>query len=360
MQDPDGVHQRNYSSTAGVEDDVLTTVQLVSDETTKLIMRVLMYGVTPTISIFGIIGNIFTVLVLRRHGFRKCSNIALVSLAVSDVTFLIGFNSVPKLLYEIGSSLDVFTYSQGVSYVLFVLYQIFHIMGYASAGVSLCIPVLITFERLIAVFLPLYFRLVVTPRRTWAVVVCLVVFWYGFFIHTSFYSTFDYRFSLELNLTVGVIQRSAYHYSNVKTVFILEETWSLLMIKIPLLLTFIGCLGIGIKIKLASIKRTHMTNSSSSEASSNRTTKMLLAVCTLYTCTCAILSLPTYEPQYFYYTMTTDAPSNLGTILYQVINIVLCINSSCNFIIYVVMNKNFRLTFRALFLNLSGDAKMNL
>ncbi|CAL1536891.1 unnamed protein product, partial [Lymnaea stagnalis] len=308
-----------------------------------------MFGVTPAIGIFGVIGNIFSIIILTKHGLHKCSNITLLVLAINDMAFLIGFNSVPKLIYEVMGDSHSFLFSLTDSYVLYIFYHIFHIMDYASAGVSLSLPVVITLERLVAVFLPLRFHQIVTPARTWFAVAFISVFWYAFFVHMSFYMAFSYEFNARVNISVGLIQRSAYHYSSLHVVFLLEEAMSMLMMKIPPALTFAGCIVIGIKVKMASSRRQKMTSKGQAEGSSNRTTKMLLAVCLLYTVTCAILSLPTYLPQYVYYTMTSDAPSNMGTILYQAINIVLCVNSSSNFIIYVAMNKNFRDTYKSLF-----------
>ncbi|KAH9503949.1 hypothetical protein Btru_067441, partial [Bulinus truncatus] len=44
------------------------------------------------VSIFGVIGNISSVIILVKHGLSRCSNILLVSLAVNDISFLVGFS----------------------------------------------------------------------------------------------------------------------------------------------------------------------------------------------------------------------------------------------------------------------------
>ncbi|CAL1536890.1 unnamed protein product [Lymnaea stagnalis] len=338
--------QTNAIEVATADEDVH---QYIDDVTTLYVLRILMLGVTPAISLFGITGNVFSIVILYKHGLRKCSNILLISLAVSDFTFLIGFNSVPKFLYEVVNEVDGFRFSLEASYVLYYSYHVFHTMDYASGGISLTLPMFITVERLVAVFLPLKFHQIVTPTRTWWVVVLVSAFWYVYFIHTSLFVGFSYEHNVEFNRSIGVLTRSAYHYSNIQTVGILEETMSYLMMKIPPVFTMLGCVVIGVKVKMASSKRQKMTSKGGKSESSNRTTKMLLAVCAVYTVACGILSLPTFVPQYIHYTMTSDAPSNLGRVMYQVINIVVCINSSYNFVIYVAMNKTFRDTYRALF-----------
>ncbi|KAH9504049.1 hypothetical protein Btru_067615 [Bulinus truncatus] len=280
---------------------------------TVAILEILMLGVTPAISIFGVIGNIFSVIIL--------------------------------FLFEIVGSTEGFVYDQDTYYTLFGLYQLFTVMDYSCGSISLTLPVLITAERLIAVFLPLRFQQIVTSGRTWTAVIVVSVFWYGFFIHMTFYVLLDFELDQSLNLTVGVMKRSVYHNQNPVAVEILEEVMTYLVMKIPPVLTFVGCIIIGVKIKMASSERKKLTSKGGKGDLSTRTTKILMAVCAVYTVACSTLSLPTFIPQYMYYTITSDAPSNLGRILYQVINIAQCINSSCNFIIYVVMNKNFRSTF---------------
>ncbi|KAH9503952.1 hypothetical protein Btru_067444 [Bulinus truncatus] len=335
--------------------DIVMAQQYLSEEQTVTVMRILMLGVTPAISTFGVIGNIFSVIVLVKRGLKRSSNILLVSLAIQDISFLVGFNSVPKLLYEIVGSTEGFAYDNDACYVLFGLYQLFTVMDYGCSCVSLTLPVLITAERLIAVFLPLRFQQIVTSRRTWTAIIVVSVFWYGFFIHMTFYMVLEFEFDRSLNLSVGVMKRSVYHNQNPEAVAILEEVLSYSVTKIPPIITFVGCVIIGVKIKMASSERMKLTSKGGKGELSTRTTKMLLAVCTVYTVTCSALALPTIIPQYMHYSITNDAPSNLGRVLYQAINIVLCINSSCNFVIYVVMNKNFRSTYWSLFTMRSGQ-----
>ncbi|KAH9489009.1 hypothetical protein Btru_058261 [Bulinus truncatus] len=322
--------------------------QFLNEEQTAAILKILMLGVTPAISTFGVIGNIFSVIVLVKRGLKRSSNILLLSLAVQDISFLVGFNSVPKLLYEIVGSTEGFVYNRDTSYALFGLYQLFIVLDYGCGAISLPLPVLITIERLVAVFLPLKFHQIVTSRRTWTAVIVVSVFWYGFFIHMTFYVVLDFEIDQNLNLTVGVMRRSKYHSQNPMAVLILEDAMSYLFMKIPPIITFVECITIGIKIKMSSTERMKMTSEIGRGKLSTRTTKMLMAVCTVYTVTCTTLCLPTFIPQYMYYSITNDAPSNMGRVLYQAINIVLCVNSSCNFVIYVVMNKNFRTTYWSL------------
>ncbi|KAI8783461.1 G-protein coupled receptor C02B8.5 [Biomphalaria glabrata] len=95
----------------------------------------------------------------------------------------------------------------------------------------------------------------------------------------------------------------------------------------------------------------------SKEVSTNRTTKMLLAVCAVYTVTCAILTIPINIPVISYGPFSEVHPSNIAIVMYQVMNLAICINSSCNFIIYVGLNKTFRKTYNQIFCSKSASDK---
>ncbi|XP_005105379.1 histamine H2 receptor-like [Aplysia californica] len=338
--------------------------QLLGDETTLFVMQLLMFYVTPAISVLGALGNVFSIIILVKHGLDKCSNILLFCLAVTDLTFLISFNSVPKVLYEVTGEPFAWAYSESASCAAFVMFIIFNILDYAMGYISLTIPMLITIERLIAVFMPLKFHQIMTPKRTWGMVGVTYCFWYSYNIYSSFWFEFGYEFRPHLNISVGLIQRSPLYYRELNAVSFMQEFVTYSSMKIPPVCTLLGCIIISAKIRMASVKRKKLTSAggkreSSSSSSSTRTTKMLLAVCAVYTVTCAILSLPTYIPQYAYYTLTGDAPNNVGRIAYQLMNIIVCVNSSCNFVVYVGMNKKFRDTYKSLLCCSCRYAKRN-
>ncbi|KAK0056392.1 neuropeptides capa receptor [Biomphalaria pfeifferi] len=60
--------------------------------------------------------------------------------------------------------------------------------------------------------------------------------------------------------------------------------------------------------------------------------------------------LPLYIPsEYASYSLTDEAPSNVGKLFYQLVNTVGCINSSGNLVVYVGLNKQFRDTLGKMF-----------
>ncbi|CAG5127166.1 unnamed protein product [Candidula unifasciata] len=293
-----------------------------------------MLFVTPAISVVGIVGNVCSILVLAKQNWRKCSNILLLGLAVSDVMYLFGFNNIPKIIYTVFGK-QSFLYSRYSSTVLFIFSEVCLIIDYSSGLISLTLPMLITIERLVT--------------RTFIAVSGVFIFWYGNFIYTVFWFELGDKYDISVNKTVFVIVRSALFRQDRPTVYQIEEVWAYMSMRIPAVFTFIGCIVIGVKIKMASIKRRQLTGKQA-KGSMNRTTKTLLAVCGVYTVTCAIASLPVVIPQYVSYSISEDSTTNICQVTYHIISTVVCVNSSCNFVIYIVFNKNFRVAYKALFI----------
>lgn len=320
-------------------------IELVSDETTALVLKMLSYGITPIISLLGIVGNALSIMILKRHGLQKCSNVLLISLAFSDLCYVIGCNNIPKALYDLHGQ-GRFVYSRALSHFLFVFYFFFFLLDYGMGLVSLSIPMLITVERLVAVYLPLRFPQIITPIRLWVSLFVVVLYHFSYLVYSCFYYKFEYRFDYEVNSTVGIMARSALFYKDQNVIPVLEEVY--FSIKVQPLFTLVGCVLIIIKAKIASRKRMEMTSTNANKKSgSSKTTQTLLSVCFVYIFVCGVVALPAYIPEnYMSYSLTSDKPTNMGTIMYQVMNTVVCFNSSWNFIIYVALNKNFRDTLK--------------
>ncbi|CAL1540748.1 unnamed protein product [Lymnaea stagnalis] len=305
-----------------------------------------MFGVAPAISLFGVLGNIFSIVVLARQGLRRCSNILLVSLAFCDITFLVSFNGVPKIIYEAVWNHEYVGYSLLETDILFVAFSAFMFLDYSFGLMGLTLPMLITVERLVVIFFPLNFRRIITPARTWAAVAGLALYWISIFLYSSFWQEIRYEFDTTKNVSIGIIRKSAFFEQHLDVVAAFEDLLIYTSMIIPPVFTVVGCVVISVKIKMTSLKRQKMTTKLKT---GSRTTRTLLAVCAVYCVTAAVVSLPLYIPQYASYSLTDESPSNIGKIFYQLVNTVGCINSSSNFVVYVALNKNFRATYVEIF-----------
>uniref|UniRef100_A0A2C9LHS0 G-protein coupled receptors family 1 profile domain-containing protein n=1 Tax=Biomphalaria glabrata TaxID=6526 RepID=A0A2C9LHS0_BIOGL len=324
----------------------LSQSEMISDQETWFIMKILMFGVTPFVCMFGIVGNVLSMAVLVKHGLNKCSNIILVALAFSDITYLASFNSVPKILYEAVWNREYVGYSKTSCDVLFVLFSFFTLLDYSLALMGMTLPILITVERLVVIFLPLSFDRVITPTRTWLAVVGVAVYWLSIFSYTSFWQVLEFDVDNMTKKSVGIIKRSAFYESNPYSVSLIQNLFTYSSMVVPPIVTVAGSIVISVQIRVALLKRKSMTTRC---RSNNRTTKLLLAVNGVYCVTAAVISLPMYIPEYASYSLTNETPSNIKRISYQVLNIAECMNCSSNFVVYVILNKRFRKTLRDFF-----------
>ncbi|XP_059153363.1 FMRFamide receptor-like [Physella acuta] len=316
----------------------------VDEDTRRIVMRVLMFAVTPGIGVLGVVGNVLSTLILLRHGLKKCSNILLFSLALADIVYLVSFNSIPKIMYETTDMHGFVGFSEYSSQILVVFYSVFMTLDFSSSFVSLRMPMLITIERLIVIFFPLSAHRIITPKRTWCVVTITVLYSIGLFAYMGFWFELSYEWDPVRNMSVGYRVLIPEDARDAVAMSVIEDMSVYSLVVDAPLITVAGCIVISIKIKLVSRNRKKMT---SKEMSSNRTTKMLLAVCAVYTVTCVlmitVINLPSIAGPLF------STPTGLTVIIYQVLNIFICINSSCNFIIYIGLNKSFRKTYFLMF-----------
>lgn len=317
-----------------------------ADSFTDFIHWNLVFIVIPLVSIFGIIGNTLSLIVISKQGLRKSSNILLFSLAISDIVFMIGVNGPPKPMYEWGGG--GFQYPKQTALALFHLYHFFDSLNWGSGPTSLCLPVLITIERLIAVFFPLKFTSIVTRRRTITAVVVTNVTFYGLQAYVRTWFQFIYIYDNKRNASVGFSKRKSMYIFQTEVSSIIEIFFSSMII----LVIFVGsgCIAIGAKIKIAAIRRLKMTSySQGGQVSKNdtgmsRTTKTLLCLCVFYTFVCAPISLPAIIPGIMVFPVFAEDPNfrSIGVFVYHVYKLIFCFNASCNFIIYVAMSKSFR------------------
>lgn len=320
-----------------------------ADPVTDFIHWIIVFVAIPSVSVLGIVGNSVSIVVLAKRGLSKSSNILLFSLAISDIVYMIGVNGPPKVMYEWGRG--GFQHPEHTARVLYYLYQFFDVLNWGSGPASLCIPVLITIERLIAVYLPLKFVTIVTGRRTIVAVIIPNIFFYGLQAYIRTWFQFVYIYDSSRNSSVGIAAKSLLFWQHHEVTDFVEICFNSMIV----LVVFVGsgCVAIGMKIKMSAIKRFKMTNihkdykKTGSDVSTSRTTKTLLALCIFYTVACTFVTLPAIIPKFMVFPLFADEPNfrSVGVFVYHIFKLVLCVNASINFVIYVAMNKNFRETF---------------
>ncbi|RUS89621.1 hypothetical protein EGW08_002639 [Elysia chlorotica] len=136
-------------------------------------------------SVLGTGANIVTITVYRRLGFADTSNISLTALAVSDV-----FVSITSLISELALLLLISSIP-GIPFTYEIFVPISASAHVCFSRVSALITAYLSTERYLCVLLPLKIKSLITPKRTFAVMVVLFVA--GFIRWPSDFITFPIR-----------------------------------------------------------------------------------------------------------------------------------------------------------------------
>lgn len=328
---------------------------LISNELCRNIQWVFALVIIPCISLPGILGNMSSMVVLYRHGFRKTSNILLAALTLADACYLIGVNNIPAYIHDYTAPRG-FPYPAPVCYLLYALYRLHFLLELWGNWCSLTLPVLITLERIVAVYSPFKFPLIVTPKRTWTAVIAIFILWVPINVYYFF---LDGLLFININgQRHAVITRTRlYTEKYYKQIYLSVSRAAIILTEpISVLLVIVGCIMVGVKIKAASVKRRKMMSAVISVTQkpipcpSFRTTWTLLLVCIVYTINIG-------SAFFIQLTVTTNRDTGVDKILDTMVRFVKCLHSSCNFFIYIYANRNFRQTYKYIFGKLGSHSK---
>ncbi|XP_005105104.1 uncharacterized protein LOC101846601 [Aplysia californica] len=321
------------------------------------VVQILKMAIIPAVSILGAAGNLISVLVISKSGLRKTSNILLFALSAEDASFLIGVNNIPFLLYTyVDGDADGWHFSESISHALYCFYFVFAWFQNIGLWCSMTILAFMTIERLLAIFFPLKFRIIVTPFRTWTTLLLMLLYYNGSF---AFGLTWHQFYYFNRNTTSFGIIGSSTVINRQKNKALLDALETVLIVTtgiLPLSIVISWSVIISFKVARAARQRKTMTSSSSSSSSvatrsvaNSRTTRTLLTVCVVYSITGS-----------FHYIIdeifTLTISENVEVQLFQALKkLSICINSACNFLIYVTTNKDFRMFLRrSLFKGMNG------
>lgn len=315
---------------------------LLGQEQVVKITWALHFVVFPCLSVVGISGNVTSIVVLATDGIRKSSNVLLVALALSDVLFLVGRNNAFKQIFFANYD-GHYSLSEVGNFIIYILFIVFYMCEGIGMYCSLLIPVIITGERLIAVFYPLKLKQIVTSLRIVSILSCIVVLAASDFIY---FNVLCYRFEVVrvqgalagriffTELFHQLVQSGEYELS--------MELENHLTGVVPIVLVFIGSVVIWVKVKQIRNRRRKLTSgqatpTSRHTSSLSKTTIVLMSVCILY----VVCSGLAFIVMYVITSPALPMEDHLTQLCLILQPCLIAVNSIGNFIIYVVFHKKF-------------------
>ncbi|KAI8776922.1 G-protein coupled receptor [Biomphalaria glabrata] len=304
---------------------------------------VMMCFFLPGLFLVGFVANMISLVILKRNGLHKPSNILLFGLVVADnISLLVQINYAKILTFygpnKLFPALCGFQYDKNVNDFLAISFAVFNTISMWGRFTSTCLPVLITLERLYAIFRPLTFKAVVTVKKTAIAVICSYLFWLPWVLAISAF----YKISTR-KLTENV-SRTVLKFTSLEVIEILDRiqvyfleplhSW------VPISFITTGCVIIWIKVKVTLRRRRNLTSSQNKLSWSPRTTRTLVL-------TCLVFSLTRGADALCFALIPVDVPV-LGYLVNQIGFFLYAINASSNLFVYILSNKKFLNIFKAM------------
>nr|KAG5687223.1 hypothetical protein BaRGS_012375 [Batillaria attramentaria] len=319
---------------------------LVDDMTKDTVIEIVNCYFLPVVFVFGVAGNVMSFVVLLVHGMNNSTNVLLTGVTVSDFLYL-----VTMYTRKVSCIVSKFDYVLSLKIergLLPTVYMVNRIFGLTTPFLTM----LITLERCLAVSMPLKVQTLVTALRMKIV----VAFTFLFATVAQFPFFFVYTINWVTDKTTGedipVLAGTPFFYENFDIIsdynnIVLSSLFNYGPITVVIVCT---------TVVLATIKRSarwrKMTSQGGDRPEEGRMTKLLMTVVAVYIICyiprCAALIANSFAPDTF-----NSLGGRYGNLFYLVNALQLllfALNSSCNFVIYMVMSRKFFNTYRRIFL----------
>lgn len=289
------------------------------------------------IGVFGVIGNFINIIVLSKYGFRETTTIILSALSVSDL-LMCAVLLMSRLKCVVRHFNDDIAITVNTIVTVFLFFP-----KYVCLASSIIYVTTIAVERFIAVFLPFTVHKIFKTPITKAYVIVIPVVVIVFLCPTFLTLTYKWEFSSSFNQTIAVVEYTQFYLDHQE--FLDFYAWIGLNYFFGIMSTIIiliCCISIGFKLFKASVKRELMT--SRATGYDVKVVKMLVTVCVVF----LAMSVPNLV-LYSYFMPSFIFVSPVHDLIDNVCAVLLAINASANFMIYVTMSKKFAVTYKSLF-----------
>lgn len=317
---------------------------ITSDELRIITQICFIFVINPIFSVFGLVANIASGVIIFRSGLRKTANIFLLALAIADcacmfrglnvgVFFTYARNRVPLTIPGWEMSFDA-------AFLCFVLYKITMLVSDFGAMMSSAVTVLITVDRFVAIFYPFKFSCILTPKRAWRILFSVSVCVLPVYIFKTIYKTSGFKFFVVFNSTIGQMTRSVFSTQHSRSLAIFEQYFvNQIEVIAPLAIVSVGCIAMSVKLACVQRNMKHVVhNARKHSRMSGRTTRTLLSVCLVFALT-RVLYLFIYLP---IFDDRSPKTRNTSLIFREVRWSLIELNSSCNIFVYVTCNCRFK------------------
>ncbi|KAK6995388.1 G-protein coupled receptor [Biomphalaria glabrata] len=294
--------------------------------------------VNPVLSVLGLFINALCLVILAKSGLKKTSNILLFALVLADsMNMFINLDFPTRIRYfgplKYKSGLCTFEYDTIMNEFLYVSQHFFSFVGLWGRTINASIPMIITIERILAVYFPVTFKKVVTTRSITASCCAAYIIWLPHVIVQTFYRRLEY-IRLPNGKVAAITTQTEFLINNYSilytfTVYAME----VLLSWVPTCFISLGCILIGIKISVSISQRRKMTNVNKKRQWSPRTTRTLLTTCLIFAVTHAITALISALV-----VVDTKTPL-LSYLLEEISQFINILNCTSNFLIYFLFNK---------------------
>uniref|UniRef100_A0A2C9M051 G-protein coupled receptors family 1 profile domain-containing protein n=1 Tax=Biomphalaria glabrata TaxID=6526 RepID=A0A2C9M051_BIOGL len=223
--------------------------------------------VSPVISLVGVLGNSTNIVILIRGKLTKSSICLILALAVIDTLNLLSTNNIAIHLYDRGRRFG-FDYPEPQARALFYVYKAQQTIEMSSKVASMLVPCLITLDRLVAVLAPYRYTRIMTVRRVSIAIFALIILssFFGIFA----FSKYDFLYisdppvstnekdedNISNNTFSGIIVKSDFYLTHEDQISKMFQITSITYGPISLGVVVIGCLVVGIQVKIQARKRT--------------------------------------------------------------------------------------------------------
>ncbi|CAG5121069.1 unnamed protein product [Candidula unifasciata] len=317
---------------------------LLSQELTLAIYVAFRQALIPCVSIVGIVGNVASIVILTRRGFRKCSNILLLALSISDVLFLTGLNNIFMFIYDQGNP-SVFMISYNINYLFYILYMVLLCFRHMGLQTVMILPSLITAERVLAIFIPLKVYIILTRRRSLIVVLCLYIVNGIHFLYVYILCIQFKQFAVKGGSYIGVFLTTEIYLQDIRSGLyqLIHNITNYMTGIIQICLVTVGCVVIGLRVIVITNRRKQLVSNQvklPAKTLISKTTKTLLSICILF----ILCSGSTFVVAFIANTPPIDKDFAMQKVLVCVQDLIICVNCVGDFVIYIGGRKSSRKT----------------